>query len=451
MTQAADFLIVLGSDRWRVARLAGASIEWAETDCRDDATGPEAIADLASILREWEYQGRGVVLALPADWILAAPISCDDLPRKERQLAMLYRLEEQLPLEAEGLTAAFAPAVAGHTLAAAVQTDRVAALLERITVRGIEVESIRSIALLAAWEASTDDGPSPDYLLIPGTDDSVEILRMVEGLPARWYSVHTEAELRTSLGADMLTWPTAEANPSLRVVGATHASLAEHACESLHLTCLPPHPASTADAAAVAAAESLSGKPAGWIDFRRDALAQSNPWGRLGRLVTSAVVLVLLLLTSVIAVSVIQSRRCSLISQRARSEQVTLYRKLFPNRPAPASVLRLLQSEIKLHPTTDVDANAIPPRPCAFGGLRRVMEHLPTDIRLRLTNMQIDPTGVLLDGQALSHGDAESIARRLENASLNMDPPHTERFASGAVSFTAIGRWVELLPEGVTR
>jgi len=51
----------------------------------------------------------------------------------------------------------------------------------------------------------------------------------------------------------------------------------------------------------------------------------------------------------------------------------------------------------------------------------------------------VDPSSILIEGQARSHGDAEIIARSLSRAGLPTDPPRTERLAGRGVSFTLTG------------
>src|SRR5947209_18703807 len=73
----------------------------------------DSVAVAWDSLRSAGYAGQGVVLGVPSGACLCAPILSDDLPSKDRRRAMLYRLEEKIPLPAEEVVADFIPTSEG--------------------------------------------------------------------------------------------------------------------------------------------------------------------------------------------------------------------------------------------------------------------------------------------------------------------------------------------------
>src|SRR5690606_37049240 len=73
----------------------------------DGPAGRQSLDCLGRALSQLGWSGQGVILAPPSRQTLAAPIQVGDLPRRGRDKAMLFRLEEQLPLAAEDIVADF--------------------------------------------------------------------------------------------------------------------------------------------------------------------------------------------------------------------------------------------------------------------------------------------------------------------------------------------------------
>src|SRR5260221_749354 len=90
---------------WQIASVGGGHVAFADMlppgGAREETVAPHAIAQrVAEELRRMGYVGQGVLLAVGSDECLAAAIDTAGLPRGDRK-AMLYRLEEKLPVAAE--------------------------------------------------------------------------------------------------------------------------------------------------------------------------------------------------------------------------------------------------------------------------------------------------------------------------------------------------------------
>jgi len=147
------YILSVANRRWWAASVRDRTVTRRDLplDGGDDAD--QAAQRAAAALAELGYRGEGLCLALSADNVLTGRIDAAHLPRRERRAAMVYRLEDELPGEAERLTADFLPAVAGRALGAAAETDRVRRLLDTLSAHGIEAAAVCSETLLAAWRA----------------------------------------------------------------------------------------------------------------------------------------------------------------------------------------------------------------------------------------------------------------------------------------------------------
>ena len=115
-------------------------------------TAADETADaVAAALKTAGYRFEPVLLAIPSHWCLCASVTTAGLPRKERRRAMIYRLEEKLPLAAEDVVADFLPAAPAcdQNLGVCVQKQTVATLVDALEAKGVAIASICPAALLA--------------------------------------------------------------------------------------------------------------------------------------------------------------------------------------------------------------------------------------------------------------------------------------------------------------
>src|SRR4051794_4277998 len=126
---ARSFVIFAHETEWRngVATSGGTTIS--DIQVTDASSPSQAAADVASALTAAGYRGEAVLLAVPSAWCLVASISTQDLPANDRK-AMLFRLEEKLPLAAEGIVAEFVASPDGSAaLGVCTRIDRIAPLV----------------------------------------------------------------------------------------------------------------------------------------------------------------------------------------------------------------------------------------------------------------------------------------------------------------------------------
>ena len=213
------FFLAIDSGCWRAARVSGGDVDMREAPMDETQPPADAAGAVSTVLREWGYDGRGVCLGLPSDMIYTARIDCTGLPAKQRRTAMLYRLEEQFPVDIEGLTAAFLPPVGGRALGVAVRTKRVQDIIDALGQTGIDVACICPTTLLALWESRRDTDEQSDYALV-GASSGVDIIRMVDGDAATWTAASVDAaEILRGVQADLLADPTDADGPTARIIG----------------------------------------------------------------------------------------------------------------------------------------------------------------------------------------------------------------------------------------
>lgn len=433
---AANYILSIADSRWWAARVEGQIVTRRDVPVNGQGEAVETAQRAAAALAELGYRGEGLCLALSADYVLTGRIDVANLPRRERRAAMVYRLEDELPIEAERLTADFLPPVAGRALGAAVETDRVRRLLDGLAAQGIEVAAVCSDSLLAAWRTCRNDGAEADYVLV-AADGRLELLRVAEGVPVAWQSAAGTEELLRHLEADLLAQPLESVRPRVHVVGLldeeVRSVLAEIAGAEVSVVT---EDATVEDEVALASAEQLTGRGAGWVDFCRDRLASGSLLDRLSGRVKAAVLLAVVFLATVTTLCLWRAERYSDLVRRHDAQQQTVYSDLFPQAGPQQNVLSRLRSDLKRLAGVSGQGTDVPQRADALETLRTVAASLPPEMRLRLTQLRIDPTAVVLHGEARSHGDAETVATALKRQGLATDAPSTEHLVRGGVTFT---------------
>jgi len=370
--------------------------------------------------------------------VMVAQIDCLALPRRERASAMLYRLEEQLPVSIENLTADFLPPIGGRALGVAVQTDRVQELTVPLAEAGVEVAAICPTALLALWQVSR--APEDADYVVMASAGRIDMFRLYEKRPAAWYAVADDpGELVQWLKADHLVHPVQGQQATVCVMAEATWSTSPLETEvGLRIVCREEE--SALGLAARAAGSLLAEGEAGWIDLCQGALSPHGAWGRLSGLVRSAAVFAMILPAVLAAVFYWRGLEYADRKAEAMRGQAAAYHEALPNRPVPQAVKSRLRSErARLAGLSGMSA-AIPPQASALESLRTVMASIPASMRIRVSDIRIGPDGILLDGQVRAHTDAEIIGRSLAAAGFAVEPPFTESLATGGVGFTLSGR-----------
>jgi len=265
MSRAA-FMLALEPGRWRIAVIRDGEVELRDV-AFDESEGPASAADqLPAALGELGWTGAAICLALPSSMVLSAQVEVDGLPRRQRDRAMLYRLEEQLPVEAEGLTACFCPPAGGRSMGAAVRTGAVRPIVDALAEADIETAAICPTALLTCRYYLRGRDGDPRYVIL-ADESEADVVCLSGGVPLTWSTVEPDGvQVRRCLQVDSLSRPTDAETPHAIVAGAAAESVAEGIRDEISVTIGETGEDANLAAAALAAKRVLDGENAGWVE-----------------------------------------------------------------------------------------------------------------------------------------------------------------------------------------
>jgi len=429
MSKAAYFL-ALGRRDVLAAKVCGGEVEARSASSEGDSPG-ELCKLGVDLLGQLGCSGELICLGLGADRAMSAAIESRGIPRKGRRTAMLYRLEEQLPIDAEQLTADFLPPTEGRSLAIAVATAPTREIIDSLASGGVEVGAIHPTAMLALQQVrrGLEDAR---YVVMP-TFDELNVFAMAGGRPLGWYATASgkaEQALRY-IHADLLTRPTDDPG-AVAVIAKEPNDLAEALASDgpLQIAAIDADPLTLA----AQAAPSLTGGE-GCPDFRRDQLAMGSLWKRTGRLPAVTAAVTTLLLAALTGLFLLRGMQYSRIANTCRSAQLIEFDAVHPHSTPPPDIARYLADEHdRLRGISGAGAD-IPPRRSALNTLRNIAAALPQDMRLRITELRIAPGGMFMSGEARTFSDAEAVAAELAAAGFTVDPPRSESMPAGGVRF----------------
>ncbi len=434
------YTIFVGERAWRIGQLRQGELRF-EIIAQDDPTDVAAAAQQTrTTLEAMGYGDEPVVLAMDSSWCLSAAINTQDIERSGRRRAMAFRLEEHLPISAEDFVADFFEADAGEALGVCCELSRLRAVVDTLVGAGVPVWHICPAAFLAGAHAAEQQDQA-DAVLLDGDGDrgAFDLIELHHARPVRWWWLADDADaVRARLDAIEVS---PEAPLKVAVIGGRRTEALAKAngrIDRLDIDRID------RDAAAVHAAARLVAQTASpWIDLRRDALAGPDRYATYRKPLIALVGAVVLLVVGVIVAMQWRGRAYAGLAERFRDQQVAVFAQALPEQASrpPANIRGRLKSEAtKLaglggQVGDDADVATLRPR-SALAHLHAVLGALPTDLRLRVLDLSIQPDLVRLDGEARTHVEAERIATALRNTGeYEVDPPRTRALREQGVSF----------------
>jgi type II secretory pathway component PulL len=422
---ATTFILFPHGPTWQIATVTGGRAAFHDMLPPEAGTPVQNVAQhLAEEFRRLGYTGQPVMLALASADCLAAAIDVTGLPRSDRK-AMLYRLEEKLPVAAESVVADFALAD-NQALGVCVREDAVAPLLHSLESFGVAIQSITPAALLAAQQLAENGGPQ---VLLIGDADQVNVIAIRQGVPQSWSLLPARlADLRLHL--DLLAMESGEDAP-IRAAGLQGLSL-----DALGAQVIPIVPR---QAAAIAAAAALEGRLAPWIEFRRGALAISDRL-RLHRkaldvfLAAAAIFLVCLTLGLLW-----RAHRYHREAQAADRQTADEFTATFPGWSLPSNVRTVVESEHRKLATRG--SGTLPPEvnESALRTLHVILSRLPPEVKFKVEHGIFNDTSIEIEGRVRSFNDVDALASAARQAGLDVPPPQARRDNEGFWTFTLRG------------
>ena len=383
--------------------------------------------------------GRDAVLAIASSSCLCAPIRSHDLPAKDRRRALLYRLEEKVPVSAEDVVAAFVPTSDG-ALGVCTLRAELAPFVDALEQRGVPVSAICPGSLLAmqhlletAQGTVPRDGAAPERndAIVMGWDGAIELVMLEQGWPRGWCVFSDDAkELLLHLKLESFN-----GRPFPRHVLAVSlpSGISAPLSEGLGAAVTDSRPSAAGNDAAAMAERVLSRRSEPWVNLRSGLGAHDRLRPVRGPLRYS-VAAVSLCLLSVCAAMWWRAARYDRLAGRYADEQREVFRQTFPKQPKPPDVRSRLDSEERgLKGLSGDSSSAPPPQAPGLVALRDLLARLPESIRLRVLEVRLDGSSFAIEGQVRSHGDADAIAASLRaNAAFSVDPPRTEQLSGSS-------------------
>jgi len=450
MKPATGTVLFASPTEWRIGVFSDGSSTIRQIQAALDHS-PEKIARaFAETLGAEGNRAGDLVVALAGDSCLSATIATEGLPRHGRGPAMLYRLEEKLPLAAEELAADFV-VQNGCALGVCTRAQPLGEMLAALATRRIGVAAVTPKAILALQGIphvpECADIASADVILWQ-EQPRVDLFMLDNGQPIAWLNVPAQRDhISLALATQVLRKPAGlcvaavnldrellsdlEDMPDIEVVSRANVAMD--------------------DAAMIASARILSGREAPLVDLRRSTPAGAGHLRPLRTAAAAAAIGLILLFVCVGGATFWRAHRYASLEARAESEQLALFQGLFPGQPAPVGIASRLQSILRQSRRggqLDLPSGG----PDALPELRDVLAHLPSTIRLRITEIDLEGRQLRLNGEVPSHADADAIVSSLRNVpALSIEDPQTQQLTSEIVQFSIVGSFTADSPSAPGR
>lgn len=377
------------------------------------------------------YRGLSVLLAIPSRWCLAALIDTAGLPRKARRQAMIYRLEEKLPLAAESFTADFIEHDVDLALGVAVDTQHLRPLIDALEERGIAVEAVCPDALLAFQGSNHSEQEC--YLLLGNEDDEIDVFHLRQGAIDQWHLIHNQTRYSPLLFRSERVSSQANEDPPESTVVTVNLSLdlsspIARALSAESLNIVNQDDLSRRELATQAAECLLTGEKTPLINLRIDELDQRDRLRRIQTPLTAALVMGIVLLGCLSAVLFARAQSYGRHAAEMHLQVEALFSEVLPDERIPLGIRRRLETrlrELDRFRGAGKDDSASPgyTPPPGIRLLHDVMAGLPAEVRLTLLELRIDGDEFILHGQARSHSEADQIASVLRTPASGIASP----------------------------
>lgn len=419
--------------------------------CADDP--PTIAAAVQAVLTQQGYAGQGLALAIPATWCLWASFSTAALVGHSRaaarRQAMLYQLEEYLPVAAEEVVADFQER-SEQAMGLCVLVAKAQRLLEALEAAALPVQLLAPQMLLAAqaWNARQETPFTGVLVWAQEQTSAVEVVQLQAGQPVSWRWIVDDD--RGSLLAQHLGRLALERSESLAVVAWNLSGPRQRTLAGMDGVSLKsPIEQSPQELATSLGPAVLSGQVDAWFNLRQGVLAPSDRLRMYRRPLQTAMACLLVFLVCLSIVCFGRAYRYRQLAGELESKQRALYHEVLPGQPLPASIALRLASEQRrlqgLHglahggsETPGASGNS----PSALVSLYELLRRLPAESRFRLLEVRLEGTSLYMEGQARSHAEAEALAAALrQQKGFAIEPPRTEQRGDKGVGFVISGAW----------
>jgi len=438
-------LVMQGGSDWWVfkQRKNGAILERIENAAQ---LTPEQLAkSIADCLIKLSITRPRVILGLASETCLPAAMMLEHPSGSRDRTVLTYALEESLPLAAEEMEADFQ--FSGSSgLGVAVHTVGLAPLVRELEQRGIVVQSITATALLAAQRYTQEVARKGATLVLWQEAERVEMVLVERSVPRKWISIPAEP---SSLIRE-LQFAILGLGQSVEVVSQTLAEELVTAAESVLPVCQCVEPSPLREAAALAAADVLSGRLTPWFEFRRGKLGPDDPRRPIRGVLRFVAFTAATFLVCVSIALLVRAGRFREHTISLQEEQVKIYQQAFPNERLPAGIRSRLESEVAKLAGSTGQGEQLPAVIPTLRLLRDFLLALPKEMRYRVVDLRIEHSRLSLEIEVRSHSDADVIASALRARGFVVDQPRSEQLPQQgvAVRLSATAKQAEKSTQG---
>jgi len=395
-------------------------------------------AEVERALSQQQYTGEGIVLGLDSLSCMVGSVIIDDPRMLRHRQRLVYEFEEGLPVPAEDLTVDFASSK-DQAFGVAVETARLAPLLDALQENGIQVQLILPVAFLAA---STVAGAKQDQQqwMLWHDEDRVELLVLQDGLPCDWRTLPADPKLLPQhIGMRSLD---SASPPRFVFRSATFATRAAiDSLSDLTIEFVDDSP-TLVNAAIEAGDRLLRGSSTPWIDLRRDTLASSDPHRPVRGLLNLVTVSAIILLLSVSSVLLFRTHRYEQTAEVYLAAQEDVFRDVLPSRRLPRGIRRILESELAKASGLTGSGTDLPERPSMLVVVRELLSALPQGLRFRINEVRFEQGRISIDGEVRTHADGDALATALRRQGFQVTAPRTQQLPNQGVSIRMTAKYI---------
>ncbi len=379
--------------------------------------------------RRWALRMDQFCWRLPSAWCLCGQVK--GTPR-DRHEALLYQLEDRLPIAAEDILADFLAMDPDRSFGVAVERHRIVPILEALNQAGIRCVAAVPSAMLSLQAAAPE--PSQTHHIMADGSDYLDALILASGRPTGWARL-------TATSSALQQWlkiapPSGEAPSQIAVTGVDPKWIPDDMDGVVDVPDL-------LDQAAALGHEIVSGKCKPWFNLSR-RMHDAEPWAPVRAPLLAAAVALVCLVAVFIGMMLYRASAYDQLAQDAYNALRQPYKKALPDQRLPGSLAVMhqkLAEEAKRRRAMRGEAEDMPDQRSALSTTLQVFMALPTDRHFRVLEWSVEPDRFDLEGQARLHSDAEAIGAALRRTEqFEIDPAKTQALKGQGVSFILSGR-----------
>ncbi len=435
-------------------------VSWSDNEAMDQRAG--------KVKQAMGLEGavdQPTVLAVPSSWCLCATVDTSALPRSGRRQAMMYALEEHLPVSAEDMVVDFVEMSDAQAMGVACETKLLQPMIEALEKVGVSVRHVVPMSLLAAGYVLEQQPMLMGLLVaIPNSNSDnrsegerdeksatnaqgaigFDWLSLREGRVVGWSWLATDAAeakacVEKAIQSDEAN-PSTDKQPLVAVCGDVEASTRSWT-ESIRQRVVDLSTTTLADAACLQAEKIIGGTAQPIVDLRRDALAAPDHQGAYQRSWLMLATAIMVLFVSVSVAMQWRGRQYQGQVRESLQAQAQVFKQAIPDQRVPTGNIRgrLVSEQRKLAGLSGQAETGLQQGTSAnaLQHLLQVLASVPRDLRVRILELSVEPGVVRVDGEARSHSDAERLATVVRQTGwYEVEPPRTQVLREQGVGFS---------------